>query len=133
MSKVEFKEFVKKNPHLISYVSTGKTTWQKLYELYDLYGETSTIWNNYQDENTTKTTSKLNNNFNQNQTNNNSNPLAFKELLNMVKGIDLNNVQKGLNSLDKAIEALKGIVPSTVSETPLKDYQPRPTYKYFED
>ena len=39
MSKVEFKEFVKKNPNLINFVEKGETNWQKLYELYDLYGE----------------------------------------------------------------------------------------------
>ena len=51
----------------------------------------------------------------------------------MVKGVDLESVQKGLNSLDKAIEAFKGIIPNN-SSTPLKDvYEPRPTYKYFED
>ena len=40
MSKIdEFKSFVKKHPKLINYVKEGKTSWQKFYELYDLYGE----------------------------------------------------------------------------------------------
>ena len=34
-----FKSFVKKNPNLISYVRNGNMTWQKFYEIYDLYGE----------------------------------------------------------------------------------------------
>ena len=43
----------------------------------------------------------------------------------MVKGVDLESVQKGLNSLDKAIEAFKGIIPNN-SSTPLKDvYEPQ--------
>ena len=34
-----FKNFVKNNPHLITYVNNGSYTWQKFYEMYDLYGE----------------------------------------------------------------------------------------------
>ena len=115
MSKVEFKEFVKKNTNLINYVEKGETTWQKLYELYDLYGENSNIWDKYLE--TTKDT-----------TNNNSN---FKDLVNMIKGIDLNTVQNCLESVDKAIDAFKGIIPKTNSNP--TNYEPRPTYKYFED
>ena len=75
MSKVEFKEFVSKNPHLINQVTSGKTSWQKLYEIFDLYGESSTVWDNY-----------------------------------------------------------KEIKTDLRTTTPLKDvYEPRPTYKYFED
>ena len=122
MSKVEFKEFVSKNPYLINQVTSGKTSWQKLYEIFDLYGESSTVWDNYKEIKTNARTT----------TNSNLNT-GFKDLLNMVKGVDLESVQKGLNSLDKAIEAFKGIIPNN-SNTPLKDvYEPRPTYKYFED
>ena len=116
MSKALFKEFVKKNTNLISVVESGETTWQKLYELYDLYGESSNVWDKY-----------LNNNIN-NNTNVGS---GFKELLNLIKGVDLNTVQKGLSSLDKAIDAFKDILPSKELNT--SNYEPRPTYKYFED
>ena len=33
----EFKEFVKTKPFLLEKVRKGDTTWQKLYESYDLY------------------------------------------------------------------------------------------------
>lgn len=130
MSKTEFKEFVKKNPHLIDYVTKNKTNWQNLYELYDLYGETNEVWNKYPKPTATNPSIKTNNDSSLNLLTLGSN---FKELLNMVKGIDLNTVQKGLSSLDKAIEAFKGFIPSD-SKSDLKDvYEPRPTYKYFED
>lgn len=126
MSKIEFKEFVRKNTHLIEYVNSGKTNWQKLYELYDLYGESSNIWDEYKNVSSINNTNTINNNsFNLGNN--------FKDLLNLVKGVDLNTVQKGLNSLDKAIEAFKGLVPTNTTNN-LKDvYEPRPTYKYFED
>ena len=123
MSKVDFKEFVKKNSYLIDQVTSGKTTWQKLYEIFDLYGEDSVVWKKYQFSETINKTST-----------NNISPInnSLKELLGVVKGIDLNTVQKGLSSLDKAIEAFKGIVPNQTQS--LRDtYEPRPTYKYFED
>lgn len=117
MSKVEFKEFVKKNSNLISVVESGETSWQKLYELYDLYGESSNVWDKY-----LKSTTNIKTDVG----------AGFKELLNLIKGVDLNTVQKGLSSLDKAIDAFKDILPS--NKTPnVTNYEPRPTYKYFED
>ncbi len=120
MSKLEFKEFVRKNPNLINYVDKGETSWQKLYELYDLYGEDNEVWQKYKVKEETKK------NIDNNQSG------GFKDLLNLVKGVDLTAVQKGLNSLDKAIEAFKGLAPTGVSKV-ASDYEPRPTYKYFED
>lgn len=124
MSKDSFKEFVKKNNNLINIVEKGDTTWQKLYELYDLYGENSSIWNKYLNNNTNNNTS---NNVNiSNLTNN------FKEIINFVKGIDLNSIQKGLNGLDKAIDAFKDILPDKPKSSD-NIYEPRPNYTYYED
>ena len=119
MSKIEFKEFVKKNTSLINYVEKGETTWQKLYELYDLYGENSNVWDKY-----LKTTSDA--------TSSSSN---FKDLVNMIRGVDLNTVQNCLESIDKAIDAFKGIIPAASNNASpnINNYEPRPTYKYFED
>ena len=47
MKKEEFKEFVRKNPKLINYVKRNEMTWQKFYEMYDLYGEDNSVWNTY--------------------------------------------------------------------------------------
>ena len=127
MSKIEFKEFVKKNTYLIKHVESGNTNWQKLYELYDLYGESNDVWNKYMDNDVR--------NSNASKSSNNSFSLGnnLKDIVNLVRGVDLNTVQKGLNNLDKAIEAFKGIIPDKAG-TVLKDnYEPRPTYKYFED
>ena len=123
MSKDSFKEFVKRNNNLINIVEKGETTWQKLYELYDLYGENSSIWNKYLNNNT------INNNSNVNISNLTNN---FKEIINFVKGIDLNSIQKGLNGLDKAIDAFKDILPDK-PKVPDNIYEPRPNYTYYED
>ena len=47
MKHEAFKNFVKTKPELIKFVQNGKMTWQKFYELYDLYGEDEKVWNKY--------------------------------------------------------------------------------------
>ena len=47
MSKEEFKEFIKTKPNLVDYIKDGTMTWQKFYELYDIYGDNDEVWNKY--------------------------------------------------------------------------------------
>ena len=47
MSKDTFKVFAKNHPELANTVLKGNATWQQLYELYEIYGENNSIWNNY--------------------------------------------------------------------------------------
>ena len=47
MSKEKFKAFIRTKPELAEYVNNGTMTWQKFYELYDIYGEDNNIWKNY--------------------------------------------------------------------------------------
>ena len=110
-----FKDFVKNRPYLIKYVTDKKMTWQQFYEIYDLYGENDKIWDDFKDSSTNTNNSNLVN--------------TIKEIFGLVKGIDLNGVQKALTSLDKAIEAFKGFNNDNNSER----YQERPKNKYYED
>ena len=45
-----FKLFIKQNPTFANYIKDGTMTWQKFYELYDMYGEDSEVWNDYKKE-----------------------------------------------------------------------------------
>ena len=36
--KEEFKIFARKHPELVSFVKDKSMTWQKFYEIYDIYG-----------------------------------------------------------------------------------------------
>ena len=47
MSKESFKQFVQSRPELADYVIENNVSWQKLYETYDMYGESSDVWNKY--------------------------------------------------------------------------------------
>ncbi len=113
----DFKKFVRKNPHLINYVKNNKMTWQKFYEIYDLYGPDDNIWNDFKDSNSES------NNVDNNIIN------TIKGIASLVKGIDLKSVQKALSSLDKAIDAFKGFSNNGNNEV----YEERPKNKYFED
>ena len=51
MEKVnEFKEFVRSHPGLKDEVSSGKSTWQNLYETWYLYGSDDGEWDQYKPE-----------------------------------------------------------------------------------
>ena len=48
MKKDAFKEFAKAHPELIEYLKNNSNmSWQKLYEIYDIYGEDENIWKEY--------------------------------------------------------------------------------------
>ena len=123
MSKETFKAFARNHPELATSVLKNNTTWQKLYEIYEIYGESSNIWNTYIMPNTA--TSSL-------RTASNSATTSLKDLFNTVKNIDLNSVQKGGENLQKTIGILQDI-GFTNTKGAQNLYEPRPIYKHFED
>lgn len=120
MSKESFKLFVRKNPNLTKFVNRGEMTWQKFYEMYDMYGEDNNVWKSYlETEDTKNTTSSL------------LGDTSLKELFNVVKKIDLETVRRGVDGLQKAVQLIQDI--SSNKTPPQSNYQRRPMYKYFED
>lgn len=122
MSKESFKSFARSHPEFINYVLEGKTNWQKLYELYQIYGENSSIWNDYF---STRSENKLSYEKDSLDLSNN-----IKELVNNVKNIDLTSVQKGINNIQKALGLLQDI---GLGQNVKEPYEPRPIYKHFDD
>lgn len=119
--KEEFKAFVRTKPELISYVSSGEMTWQKFYEIWSLYGNDDKIWNKYKLKEEVK-----------NQGNNEG--FSISSLIDSIKKVDMNQVQKGVSSMQKAIELLQGLSTSkTTSQSNTSSYQPRQLFKKFED
>ncbi len=118
MSKETFKNFVRNYPELSTSVMNNKTSWQKLYELFELYGEDSNVWDQY-------IPSRLKESFDTTKTS------SFSELITMIKNIDLDSVQRGVNSLQKTIGLLQDI--GIGSKNNQNTYEPRPLYRYFDD
>ncbi|MBR3898360.1 MAG: hypothetical protein IKJ43_03670 [Bacilli bacterium] len=110
-AKENFKLFVKKNPNLLKYVQNGDMSWQKFYEMYDMYGEDDKIWNSY-----------LNNNLNDSITNG---------LFDMIKNLDFDSIQTGVSSMQRVVSLLQDMTAQDNKD--IKEYKPRPLYKHFED
>lgn len=123
MSKESFKGFVKKNPNLITFVNSDKMTWQKFYDMYELYGEESNIWDKYREVGDTKSISKKSGLFED---------TSIKDIFEAVKKIDLESVRKGVDGIQKAILLIQDLGIGANKTTP-NTYQKRPMYKYFED
>ena len=123
-----FKSFVRKNPNLITYVRDGSMSWQKFYELYDLYGEDNSIWDSY--------TNKKIDNTSTNRTSDNSSSksnFSLGNILDMAKNIDANRLSDGISSLQKAIGLFGDIISKDNTSSTNSSYTPRPIYRKFDD
>ena len=111
--KEEFKIFVRRHPELVSFVKDKKNTWQDFYELYDMYGEDESVWKKYEEDDR-------------------SLPLA--ELSNLVKNINMDNVQKYITNAQKAINVIQELTTKTPNNMPNSiPKTPRPINKFFGD
>lgn len=122
-NKEKFKEFAKQNPEFAYAVKNGKTTWQELFEIYDMYGEDTNLWNNY------KKTSKVENL---------TNSIGIKDIVNGLKGINIDTLQENLESLGKAvgfIEELTNVVRKKDDATTKtkKSKGVEPINRFFDD
>ena len=108
MSKETFKEFVRTKPYLADYVLKENITWQQLYEIYDLYGESNEIWNKYK-------------------------PNAPKE--NFLSKLDTDALTKHIESAQKALTIIGELTNKTSDniENNIKPSIERPINKLFKD
>lgn len=112
MSKEDFKKFVQTKPELADYVENNSMTWQKFYELYDMYGEDEKIWSKYH-----KTTSEP------------------RKISDFMENIDPDNLQKHIESAQKALDIFSELATKT-SENIASNIKPsieRPLSKFFGD
>ena len=119
--KEQFKQFVKDNPSLITYVNSKEKTWQEFYELYDLYGDEKTVWSKYlSNEKESKQEAVKENN-------------AFADLVAFLKTINLDSLQEGINSVQRVLGVFQDFSNKDTKVEEKKEYKPRPLYKHFED
>lgn len=111
--KEDFKQFVRKNPKMVEYVKNGEATWQKFYEIYDLYGEKEEAWEPYLRKTETKKEGVT----------------SFKDLLTWLKTVDYSAIEENINSVQRVIGVLQDLGDNKTA----KPYEPRPIYKHFED
>ena len=111
--KEEFKNFAKSHPELITYLKNNKDmNWQKLYEIYDIYGNDESVWAPY---------------F-KNQINN-------QGITDMLKNIDVKTVQGHIKTAQKALGLIEELTTKGAENIAnLKGPSiPRPITKFFGD
>lgn len=115
MSKESFKSFARGHTELANYVMSGKTNWQKLYELYEIYGENSSVWKDY--FSSTSSTSS-GHDFS-----------SLKDLMDYLKNLDLDGVQKSIVNMQKAI----GLIQSIGGNSSSNSVKSSSGYSYLDD
>ncbi|MBR2708567.1 MAG: hypothetical protein IKE90_03960 [Bacilli bacterium] len=117
MKKEKFKEFVKKNPILLKYVKEGNMTWQKFYEMYDMYGEDNEIWKDYLSK----------------ETNDITQAGLSLGLFDFIKNLDFDSIQNGVNSMQRVLSLLQDMTNKNTNTPSNTNNSARPLYKHFED
>ena len=113
--KDDFKTFVSKKPELVDYIENGQMSWQKFYELYDIYGEDSSVWDKYHRKSVNESSD------------------GVSKINELFKNVDINSIKEHINTAQKAldfVQELTGKAPSVSAKTPIT---PRPLNKFFED
>ena len=121
MKKDEFKEFVKNNPKLISYIRNNEMTWQKFYEIYDLYGDDKNAWRDYLSNDTLNEEVKT------------VSGLSLNEIVKWFKNVDLDGLQEGIGNVQRVLGVVQDFSKKDGSPNLKESYKPRPLYRHFED
>ena len=113
--KEEFKNFIKGKPELVKYIKNKEMTMQGFYEIYDVYGDNLDAWKPYLNTDKTNNTEKLS---------------------DIIKNINLDDIQKHINTAQKALGAVGDL--ATKKESNLANLikgplESRPLNKFFED
>lgn len=112
--KDEFLLFAKKNASFAKYVESGKMSWQKFYELYDIYGEDSDVWDEYK----TFERSEIKENF------------KFNDI---IKNVNMDTIKEHISTAQKALDFVQELTSKGTSSSVKTPVTPRPLNKFFED
>ena len=116
-TKEKFKDFVRNNPSLLQHVKDDKMTWQKFYEIYDIYGEDKSAWKDYLAPAAVATGAAA--------------AATSFDWLGFVKGLDLDSIQNGVASMQRVLGLFQDMSTTNTKTPEVK--KPRPLYKHFED
>ena len=105
--------------NIIEKKKEDKMTWQKFYEMYDLYGSEHEVWNDYLT--TKKEVTKA------------ATVASATDFLSWFKSVDLDSLQEGINSVSRVIGVLQDFGTKDTTSSNKVEYKPRPLYKHFED
>ncbi len=110
--KEAFKAFARLHPELISQTMNNNMTWQKFYEIYDIYGEDMNVWKDYIKPN-------------------NSSNIA-NDLTSKLKNVDMNSISEHIKTAQKALSLVSELTSKGQSAAVIPKV-PRPVNQFFED
>lgn len=113
--KDEFKEFLKDKPELVKYIKNKEMSIQSFYEIYDIYGSDEKAWAPY-----LNTEEKLN----------------TTKLSDIIKNINLDEIQKHVNTAQKALGVVGDLTAKgeeNIANLVKGPLSARPLNKFFED
>lgn len=116
MSKIEdFKKFAINHPELSEYVrKNGDVSWQKLYELYDIYGEKEEVWNKYLSVN-------------------NESGFSIKNIVNSLKKINLDSLEENISSIQKAAAFIEEFTKPSEKNEKVKPKNEEDIERFYND
>ncbi len=110
MSKLdEFKNFAHDKPYLRDLVKKGKSTWQELFERYDIYGPDDDIFKAPSASKDKKDTPKEENETKEKKE-------GLDSILDVLGGVDVDKISDGLNGMKKILSILSEV--TRPEETP---------------
>lgn len=118
--KEEFKTFASNHPELVRYVKDGSMSWQKFYEIYDIYGEKEEAWSDYF---VRKSETNVDNS-------------SVTSLADKFKNIDMNSIQEHIKTAQKALNLVQELTAKgteNITNVATGPVTPRPLNKFFED
>lgn len=119
-----FREFIKDKDYLQKKVKQGKTTWQELYEHYDLFGEDDEI---FKDEE--KETKDSEEKEKKEDTNEKKEESSMASLFTLLSGLDVDKISDGLNGMKKVLNILSEVTKQDDTVAFSKRKQNRPYQK----
>ncbi|MEG2457417.1 MAG: spore coat protein YlbD [Bacilli bacterium] len=135
-SKEDFKKFVSLKPYLIDSVDKKEVTWQKLFEIYDLYGEDSSVWEKYKKKSEPSSTEKS-------MLGSITGASTIKDIISSLKKVNMDSLEENISSIRKAVGFLEDLAVNKNSndakEIAKKNIQkkkkkgPEPITRFFDD
>ena len=122
----EFKKFISDKPYLKEKVKLNKTTWQELYERFDLYGPSDDIFK--EDIETEKEDIKEETKEESKENTDDS----FSSFFNLISGIDVDKISDGLNGMKKILNILSEVT-ATEDVTSFSKRRGQKPYKRDDD
>lgn len=106
----QFREFVRKHPHLRNEVKQKQTTWQELFEEWYLLGESHPRWGIDQVEQESRNQKQSNIEEKEKEKESDQTQEIIGMVLNAIKNMDINQIQQYIKSANQAIGTIQGLL-----------------------